>query len=130
MIVFFVTLLLSFSLFISDAKGIESNNNTDPDNAAIAGEQIFKEKCSVCHKTTEQQLVGPGLKGVMERRDEKWVDKWLENPAGVLKSGDKTAVELKKHFFRTMPTLPEMQEPVNRKKIIEFLKTLKEGGER
>ena len=69
MIAFFVILLLSFSIFISNAKGIESNNNNDPDNAAIAGEQIFKKKCSVCHKTTEQQFVGPGLLGVMERRD-------------------------------------------------------------
>ena len=128
MIAFFVTLLLSLSIFISDAKGIESDN-ISPDNAAISGEQIFKERCSMCHKLTEQQLVGPGLMGVMERRNEKWVDKWLSDPAGLIKSGDKTAVELKKHFFRTMPTIQDMQDPLNRKKIIEFLKTVKGGGE-
>lgn len=93
-----------------------------------AGELLFKEKCSVCHKTTDQALVGPGLQGIMERRDEKWVDKWLQDPGGLLKSGDKTATELKKGFFRTMPTLPEMQDPVKRKTIIEYLKTLKQEG--
>ena len=89
------------------------------------GRRIFKQRCSVCHKTTDQRLVGPGLKGVMERRDEAWVDKWLQNPKALIKSGDKIAVELKKGYFRYMPTLQEMQDPVNRKGVIEYLKTLK-----
>ena len=93
-----------------------------------AGELLFKEKCSVCHKTTDQALVGPGLQGIMERRDEKWVDKWLQDPGRLINSGDKTAIELKKGFFRTMPTLPEMKDPVKRKTIIEYLKTLKQEG--
>lgn len=93
-----------------------------------AGEALFKEKCSMCHKTTDQLLVGPGLKGVMERRSEKWVDTWLQDPGGLISSGDKTAVELKKGFFRTMPTLPEMKDPLKRKTIIEYLKTLKQEG--
>ena len=114
-------LFLSLFFFISPAKAEDT-----PD--IPAGELLFKEKCSVCHKTTDQMLVGPGLQGIMERRDEKWVDKWLQDPGGLLKSGDKTATELKKGFFRTMPALPEMKDPVKRKAIIEYLKTLKQEG--
>jgi len=119
--IFPAILLLSLFFLFSPVKAEDSAN-------IPAGELLFQEKCSVCHKTTDQALVGPGLQGIMERRDEKWVDTWLQDPGGLINSGDKTAVELKKGFFRTMPTLPEMKDPVKRKAIIEYLKTLKQEG--
>ena len=32
------------------------------------GEAIYEMKCSACHKLTDQRVVGPGWKGVTERR--------------------------------------------------------------
>lgn len=123
----FITLFLYLVLFTGSTYGDDASANiVDAGvDAVAAGEIIFQEKCSVCHKTTDQQLVGPGLKGVMERRDEKWVDKWLKDPKGLIKSGDKTAVKLKSGYFRIMPAIEEMQDPVKRKEVIEYLKTLK-----
>lgn len=88
------------------------------------GEEIFKKKCAICHKTTEQTHVGPGLKGVTQRRSVEWLDKWLKDPAGMIKKGDPTAKQVKKRFLRTMPTIAEMKDDNNRAAVIEYLMTL------
>lgn len=98
---------------------------TLPSNAgdATVGEDLFKKKCKQCHKTTEQVLIGPGLKDVTKRRDVEWIDRWLSNPKKMLES-DPIAQELKKKFKRAMPKIPEMSNEEHRKNIIEYLKTL------
>jgi cytochrome c2 len=98
---------------------------TLPSNAgdAAVGEDLFKKKCKQCHKTTEQVLIGPGLKDVIKRRDVEWIDRWLSNPKKMLES-DPIAQELKKKFKRAMPKIPEMSNEEHRKNIIEYLKTL------
>jgi len=90
---------------------------------ALSGEELFKKKCKQCHKTTEQVLIGPGLKDVTKRRDVEWIDRWLSNPKKMLES-DPIAQELKKKFKRAMPKIPEMSDEEHRKNIIEYLKTL------
>jgi mono/diheme cytochrome c family protein len=62
------------------------------------GEQIFKNNCSTCHATTDEVVVGPGLKGILERRPINWILKWVNNPQKVIKSGDKYAVGLFEKF--------------------------------
>lgn len=89
----------------------------------VSGEELFKKKCKQCHKTTEQVLIGPGLKDVTKRRDVEWIDRWLSNPKKMLES-DPIAQELKKKFKRAMPKIPEMSDEEHRKNIIEYLKTL------
>ena len=91
---------------------------------ASVGEKLFMKKCKQCHKTTEQLLIGPGLKDVTKRRSIDWLNKWLKNPKMMLESDDPIAQELKKNFKRTMPNIPEMADDKNRKNIIEYLKTL------
>ncbi len=91
---------------------------------ASVGEKLFMKKCKQCHKTTEQVLIGPGLKDVTKRRSIEWIEKWLIDPKKVLDSNDPIAQELKKNFKRVMPKIPEMSTDENRKDIIEYLKTL------
>ena len=91
---------------------------------AMLGEELFKKKCRQCHKTTEQVLIGPGLKDVTKRRSIEWIEKWLIDPKKILNSDDPIAQELKKNFKRVMPKIPEMSTDENRKDIIEYLKTL------
>jgi len=90
----------------------------------LTGEELFKKKCKQCHKTTEQVLVGPGLKDVTKRRSVEWIDRWLIDPKKILDSDDPIAQELKKNFKRVMPKIPEMSDEENRKNIIEYLKGL------
>ncbi|MES2778868.1 MAG: c-type cytochrome [Bacteroidota bacterium] len=47
---------------------------------AAEGEKIQEVKCSSCHKHTEEKLVGPGWKGVTERRKPEWIMNFITNP--------------------------------------------------
>ena len=47
---------------------------------ADAGKQIAEVKCTSCHKTTEERLVGPGWKGVTERQTPHWIMNFITNP--------------------------------------------------
>jgi len=51
------------------------------DNAMAAkGEAISGTKCTSCHKLNEEKLVGPGWKGVTERRTPHWIMNFITNP--------------------------------------------------
>lgn len=43
------------------------------------GEAIFNVKCGACHKLSDERLVGPGFKGVTDRRTAVWVLNFLTN---------------------------------------------------
>lgn len=47
---------------------------------ATEGEKIQGVKCSACHKLTDEKLVGPGWKGVTERRKPEWIMNFITNP--------------------------------------------------
>jgi mono/diheme cytochrome c family protein len=47
---------------------------------AAKGEEVAAVKCTSCHKTTEEKLVGPGWKGVTERRKPEWIMNFITNP--------------------------------------------------
>ncbi len=113
-------LLFILSLIVFSIPLLPGLSEADPQ----IGEELFKKKCAMCHKTTEQTHVGPGLKGVTQRRSREWLDKWLKDPAGMIKRGDPTAKSVKKRFFRTMPTIEEMKDDNNRAAVIEYLMTL------
>lgn len=79
-------------------------------NASV-GEDIYNKMCMSCHSTTDKVLVGPGLKGVSERRTEEWILKWVKDPQGVIDSGDKDAVELFNKFNKMpMPGFPQLKD--------------------
>ena len=42
-------------------------------NQASRGSQIFRSRCIFCHKLTKERLVGPGLKGVTNRKSDSWI---------------------------------------------------------
>jgi cytochrome c2 len=50
-------------------------------DAAMAGngEKVYGVKCSSCHKTTDEKLVGPGWKGVTGRRSAAWIMNFVTN---------------------------------------------------
>ncbi len=50
------------------------------DQAMIGmGEGIFNAKCIACHKLTAEKLVGPGWKGVTDRRKPEWIMNFITN---------------------------------------------------
>jgi mono/diheme cytochrome c family protein len=84
-----LTLVLPFALIIS---GILTPKQIQAQNTK--GKEIFEKNCAVCHKLSEEKLVGPGLKGVTERRDRDWMIKFIRGSQDMVKAGDKTAVEV------------------------------------
>jgi len=109
----------------------EKTTDAQSSGAAVAdvehGRKIFETICSHCHRTDyETSAVGaPGLRDVMERHTPEWEDQWLTSPVDFAKR-DETAKALVESnpYGLIMPTLPEMQDPKNRRDVIEFLKTL------
>ncbi len=47
---------------------------------AESGESVYGVKCSSCHKTTSEKLVGPGWEGVTKRRKPEWILNFITNP--------------------------------------------------
>lgn len=43
------------------------------------GSAVYDLKCSSCHKLTAEKLVGPGWKGVTDRRQPEWVMNFITN---------------------------------------------------
>ena len=69
----------------SDSKGIGKFTNVTVSPQldiakAKAGEAVFKAKCFACHKLTEEKLIGPGWKGVTERRTPEWIMNFAVDP--------------------------------------------------
>lgn len=61
--------------------------------AQVDGAELYNNNCVACHKI-DQDLVGPALKGITERRDEAWLIKWIRNSQALIASGDQYAVDL------------------------------------
>lgn len=66
------------------AKGIGKFQNvelTHPlDETMVAkGKEISEVKCLSCHKLTDEKLVGPGWKGVTDRRTPEWIMNFVTN---------------------------------------------------
>jgi hypothetical protein len=49
-----------------------------------SGENISSVKCASCHKMTDEKLVGPGWKGVTQRRTSSWIMNFITNPDPML----------------------------------------------
>lgn len=71
------------------------------DAAAEQGKTIFNNNCTVCHSLGAEVVVGPGLKGVTQRRPEAWLVSWIRNSQKVVESGDAYAVEIYNKFNKT-----------------------------
>lgn len=65
-----------------EGKYNENNVVAEALNIAMAekGKAISGTKCTSCHKMSDERLVGPGWKGVTERRTLHWLMNFITNP--------------------------------------------------
>lgn len=109
-----VTSSLAFLFFFSLNL---SAQQADPAN----GEKLFKSICAACHKL-DAKLVGPALQGVTERRDQAWLIVWIKDSPGMIKSGDKLAIQV----FEENNKLPMIPNPqLSDQDIIDILEYTK-----
>ena len=64
-------------LFLLNFSGIAQS---DADSVTI-GEYIFQDDCKACHTVGQGKLVGPDLQGILDRRPEDEIIRYVQNPA-------------------------------------------------
>ena len=72
--------------------------------AEVDGAQIFKQNCTACHVLGETKLIGPGLKGITEKRDKEWLKKWINNSSELIASGDADAIAIFEEYNKVVMT--------------------------
>ncbi len=84
------------------------------------GKELFQTRaCVGCHNFGGgDSATGPDLKGVVEKRGEAWLKKWLADPSGMLKS-DPIAKKLAESFPNPMPDLGLQPQEID--DLIEYM---------
>ena len=92
---------------------------TNPLNAqwVAEGKSIYEVKCQACHKLTDERLVGPGFKGVTERRKPEWIINMITNVDMMLET-DPEAQRLLEECLVRMPNQNLTVEEA--RKVLEF----------
>lgn len=90
-----------------------------------AGDALFKANCAQCHAVNEQ-VVGPALAGISQRRPVSWLIPWIKNSSKVVASGDDYAVALFTKFNKQqMPSFALSDKEI--KSIISYISS-REGA--
>lgn len=90
------------------------------------GAAIFKTKCTACHSIGKGVVVGPDLKDVHNRYDEKWLGEWIHSSQGMVKKNDAKAVELFKKFNQ----IPMPDQDINEADLSSLLAFIKTESEK
>ena len=86
---------------------------------ATEGEAIFKAKCSACHKISKR-FVGPGMKGVTQRRTPEWIMNMILNPE-VMVQKNEIAMQLLKEYNAPMANQNLTEDEA--RKVLEYFRT-------
>lgn len=79
-----------------------------PAGAAGAADD-YRANCFNCHTIGGGPLTGPDLKGVTESQDRAWLIRWIQDPKGMLDSGDALAKQIvDQHNGLVMPNVSGM----------------------
>lgn len=92
---------------------------TNPLNAqwVAEGKSIYDVKCSACHKLTDERLVGPGWKGVTQRRKPEWILNMITNVDMMLE----TDPEAQKLLEECLVRMPNQNLNIDEaRKVLEF----------
>ena len=92
---------------------------------AEQGKVVFEAKCTACHRTTDQKIVGPGLKGVTQKQSPAWILNMITNPAEMTQK-DPTAKDLLATHLTQM-TFQDVSDD-QAKQILEYLRQNDAGG--
>ncbi len=95
---------------------------TTPLNAqwVNSGKSIYELKCQSCHKLTDERLVGPGWKGVTQKREPHWIMNMITNVEMMLET-DPEAQKLLEQCLVRMPNQNITKE--DSRQILEFMRS-------
>lgn len=84
------------------------------------GKGIYDMKCQSCHKLTDERLVGPGWKGVTQRREPHWIMNMITNVDMMLEK-DAEAQKLLEQCLVRMPNQNIAKDDA--RQILEFMRS-------
>ena len=88
-----------------------NSSSSNLDSTELKGFQLFEQNCKSCYSYYGAPLVGPGLKGIQERRDDKWIIAWVKNSKSLLAAGDSYAIKLYNQYNRAeMPPFEHLSQ--------------------
>lgn len=74
--------------------------------ARSEGEKLFRSHCAACHGTGHEDGIGPGLAGITQKRERRWLSRWIREPDKLLAQKDPQALALFKQYKEVyMPNL-------------------------
>lgn len=102
---------------------IKSVDISKPVDKAMAdkGAELFKSKCTACHKTSKK-FIGPSPTGVLKRRSPEWVMNMIMNPE-VMVEKNKIAKQLLVDFNGS-PMANQNVKKDEARAIVEYFRTL------
>lgn len=103
---------------IGQFKKVELTHPLD-EGMVSKGEGIYKAKCIACHKLTTEKLVGPGWKGVTDRRIPEWIMNFITN-TNVMLDSDLVAQQLMVVCIARMPNQNVTNEDA--RFVLEFMR--------
>ncbi|AWW00968.1 c-type cytochrome [Arcticibacterium luteifluviistationis] len=88
---------------------------------AKKGEEIFKAKCSACHRL-DKKFIGPSPKGVLERREPEWIMNMILNPeVMIVEDPDAKALMME---FNGAPMANQNLTEDEARSVLEYFRTL------
>lgn len=87
---------------------------------AANGKEIFKTKCSACHKISKR-FVGPALAGITEKRTPEWIMNMILNPE-VMVQKNEAAKQLLAEYLSPMANQNLTEEEA--RAILEYFRTV------
>ena len=83
------------------------------------GEEVSNVKCISCHKLSDERLVGPGWKGVTQRRTPQWIMNFITNPDPMIDKDPEVQAQLEICLVR-MPNQGLSDDDA--RNILEFMR--------
>ena len=94
-------------------------------DTARLGKELFNNNCQQCHSAGAEVIVGPGLKGILERRTIEWVIPWVQNSQKMIASGNPAAIALYNKYNKTVMQSFDLSE-YEIKAIMVYIQAYKE----
>jgi hypothetical protein len=83
------------------------------------GDKVAQVKCTSCHKTTDEKLVGPGWAGVTQRRKPEWIMNFITNTDVMIDKDPEVQAQLELCLVR-MPNQNLSDEDA--RNLLEFMR--------
>lgn len=108
----------------TDPKGIGKYQNVElthplDEKMVATGKNVYDVKCASCHKLSDEKVVGPGWKGVTDRRTPEWIMNFVTNTEEML-AKDTASRNMLEVCLVTMPN--QNLEESDARAVLEFMR--------